>query len=473
MDESVERVTVHKRVIVVGLGQTGLSCVRFLNRRGYQVAVVDSRKNPPGQEELAANYPQVTLSAGSFDVDVLLSADEIVLSPGVALAEPALQKAVNNGIPVVGDIDLFCREVDAPIVAITGSNAKSTVTDLVGAMARAAQVKVKVGGNIGTPVLELLDADAEELNKTELYVLELSSFQLETTHDLKPAVATVLNVSEDHMDRYDGMQSYVAAKHRVFNGCQKLVVNRDDAMSHGLVGSLVETYSFGLSNDSANLKRQFGVIDVESVAHLAYEQIPLCKVSDLKIIGAHNVTNALAALALGLAVGLDMPAMLSALMEYKGLPHRCEMIGSWNQVEWFNDSKGTNVGATIAAIEGLNKIDCPEHKLILIAGGEGKGQDFSPLKVPVANNVRHTLLIGRDALGLKAEIKESTLCDSLIQAVEMAARFAQPGDRVVLSPACASFDMFAGYEDRGEQFVAAVKGLYSSTVADVALGGES
>ncbi|MBL4867488.1 MAG: hypothetical protein JKY67_14070 [Pseudomonadales bacterium] len=253
----------NRKMVVVGLGQTGLSCVRFLREKGFDVAVVDSRDTPPGKPELGNDYPEVSLTSGSFDVDVLLSADEIILSPGVALAEPALQKARKKGIPIVGDIDLFCREVDKPIVAITGSNAKSTVTDLVGAMARGSQSEVKVGGNIGTAVLDLLDDEADELGKTELYVLELSSFQLETTHDLAATVATVLNLSEDHMDRYDGMQPYVAAKHRVFNNCKKVVVNRDDPLAQPLVGKLVERYSFGLGEEQLTSPRDFGVMVVE------------------------------------------------------------------------------------------------------------------------------------------------------------------------------------------------------------------
>lgn len=467
---AIDRVAENRRMVVVGLGQTGYSCVRYLCSKGFDVAVVDSRENPPGAADLRRDFPQVSLNAGSLDVDILLSAGEIVLSPGVALAEPELQQARKEGIPIVGDIDLFCRVVSQPIVAITGSNAKSTVTELVGLMARESGLKVKVGGNIGIPVLDLLSA--EDSDQTELYVLELSSFQLETIHDMTPLVATVLNISEDHMDRYEGMQPYVAAKHRIFNGCHKIVVNRDDPLSQAIVGELVESYSFGVDVETDEKERvegqqkssrYFGILKAEGLSYLACGNRALMEVNQLGIMGKHNVANALAALALGSAAGLDMKAMLESLKSYRGLPHRCQWIGTWREVEWFNDSKGTNVGATLAAIEGLADVDSSmngSRQLILIAGGLGKGQDFSPLRAVVSEKVKHTLLIGEDALRLQEFMKESTVCNTLQQAVKLAAELAHGGDRVLFSPACASFDMFAGFEDRGDQFVTTVKALF-------------
>lgn len=438
--------------VVVGLGKTGLSCVRFLKSRGYPVAVNDTRDNPPGLAELRAEFPDVQVSLGKLDEQLLLSAREIVASPGISVKEPELASArLNAGIPIVGDIEVFVREVSAPIVAITGSNAKSTVTTLVGLMAQNAGIDVGVGGNLGTPVLDMLREKGEQA----LYVLELSSFQLETTHSLRAAVAVVLNMSEDHMDRYDSMQEYHAAKHRIFRNCQRFVVNRDDALTRPLIADSTPNVSFGLNAPDLN---QYGVLVEGGEKWLARGRDKLLPVAAMKIRGDHNVANALAALALGEAVNLPMDVMLATLREFRGLPHRCELVAEKDGVAWYNDSKGTNVGSTLAAINGLG--NAVRGKLILIAGGVGKGQDFTPLSAPLVKYAKALVLIGEDGPRIGAAVAGSVQkvsATTLRDAIEKCRALAADGDAVVLSPACASFDMFKNYEDRGQQFVATVR----------------
>jgi UDP-N-acetylmuramoylalanine--D-glutamate ligase len=438
--------------VVVGLGKTGLSCVRFLKSRGYPVAVNDTRENPPGLAELRTEFPEVETSLGKLDAELLLQAKEIVASPGISIKEPELIAARTSAdIPVVGDIDIFCREVSSPIVAITGSNAKSTVTTLVGLMAKNAGIDVGVGGNLGTPVLDMLRIKGEQA----LYVLELSSFQLETTHALKAAVAVVLNISEDHMDRYSSMGEYHQAKHRIFRNCQQYVVNRDDALTMPLIQSSLPKISFGLSTPDIN---QFGVLLEAGEKYLACGREKLMPVSQMKIRGDHNVANALAALALGEAVKLPMPVMLQTLREFSGLPHRCELVAEQDGIAWYNDSKGTNVGSTLAAINGLGA--AIKGRLIVIAGGVGKGQDFSPLSAPLVKYAKALILMGDDGAKIGAAVADSVekiSASSLQDALKKAKAQARNGDAVLLSPACASFDMFKNYEDRGQQFVAAVQ----------------
>ncbi|MGH8492391.1 MAG: UDP-N-acetylmuramoyl-L-alanine--D-glutamate ligase [Moraxellaceae bacterium] len=437
--------------VVVGLGKTGLSCVRFLKGRGYPVAVNDTRENPPGLAELRAEFPDVEVSLGKLDGALLLRAKEVVASPGISVKEPELLAARQAGIAVTGDVDIFCREVTAPIVAITGSNAKSTVTTLVGLMAEQAGINVGVGGNLGLPVLDMLRENGEQA----LYVLELSSFQLETTHALRAAVAVVLNISEDHMDRYSSMQEYHQAKHRIFRHSLRYVVNRDDPLTVPLMEETVPRVSFGLSAPDLN---QFGVLLSEGEKFLARGREKLLPISAMKIRGEHNVANALAALALGEAVNIPMAAMLQSLREFSGLPHRCELVSERDGIAWYNDSKGTNVGSTLAAINGLGA--AIKGKLILIAGGVGKGQDFTPLSAPLVKYAKALVLIGEDGPKISAAVADSVQkvnANTLRDAIEKAQALAANGDAVVLSPACASFDMFKNYEDRGQQFVATVK----------------
>jgi UDP-N-acetylmuramoylalanine--D-glutamate ligase len=437
--------------IVVGLGKSGMSLVRFLAQQGVRFAVADTRANPPELATLQRDYPQVEVRCGELDVDFLCRASELYVSPGLAIATPALQAAAARGVKLSGDIELFARHAKAPIIAITGSNAKSTVTTLVGEMAAAAGKKVAVGGNLGTPALDLLS------DEVELYVLELSSFQLETTDQLNAAVATCLNVSEDHMDRYAGMPQYHLAKHRIFRGAKQVVVNRDDALSRPLIADQVPCWEFGLGKPDF---KRFGLIEEGGEKFLAFQFDSLLPTSALKIRGAHNQSNALAALALGHAAGLPMAPMLATLQTFAGLAHRCQWVRELRGVSYYDDSKATNVGAALAAIEGLGADIA--GKLVLIAGGDGKGADFSALKAPVARFCRAVVLLGRDAELLAAALGDATpllRVGTLDEAVQRCAELAQPGDAVLLSPACASLDMFKNFEERGRLFAQAAEGL--------------
>lgn len=437
--------------IVVGLGKSGMSLVRFLANRGVSFAVADTREHPPELATLRRDYPQVEVRCGALDVEFLCRADELYVSPGLALATPALQQAAMRGVKLSGDIELFARNAKAPIVAISGSNAKSTVTTLVGEMAAAAGKRVAVGGNLGTPALDLLSDDVE------LYVMELSSFQLETTDQLGAEVATVLNISEDHMDRYTGLPAYHLAKHRIFRGARQVVVNRQDALTRPLIGEGVPCWTFGLNKPDRN---GFGLREENGEKYLAFQFDNLMPVRELKIRGGHNQANALAALALGHAVGLPFDAMLASLKTFAGLVHRCQWLRELNGVNYYDDSKATNVGAALAAIEGLGAdID---GKLVLIAGGDGKGADFTPLQAPVAAHCRAVVLLGRDADLLAATFGDSVplvRVTTLEEAVQRAADIAQEGDAVLLSPACASLDMFKNFEERGQLFARAVGDL--------------
>ena len=437
--------------IVVGLGKSGMSLVRFLAQQGVRFAVADTRANPPELATLQRDYPEVEVRCGELDVDFLCRASELYVSPGLALATPALREAAARGVKMSGDIDLFTRYAKAPIVAITGSNAKSTVTTLVGEMAAAAGRKVAVGGNIGTPALDLLSDDVE------LYVLELSSFQLETTERLGAEVATCLNISEDHMDRYDGMAQYHLAKHRIFRGARQVVVNRDDALSRPLIADQVPCWTFGLGKPDF---KRFGLIEENGEKQLAFQFEALMPTAELKIRGAHNQSNALAALALGHAVGLPFEAMLQTLRRFVGLPHRCQWVRELRGVGYYDDSKATNVGAALAAIEGLGADIA--GKLVLIAGGDGKGADFSALTAPVAKFCRAVVLLGRDAEQIAEALGDAAplvRVKTLDEAVQRCAELAQSGDAVLLSPACASLDMFKNFEERGRLFAQAAEGL--------------
>jgi len=438
--------------VVAGLGISGVSAVNFLHERGYQVAVTDSRAHPPGHDQIPVG---IQTSFGQLDTELLLQAEEIILSPGLAPQLPEIQQAIAKEIPVVGDIQLLRRATEVPIVAITGSNAKSTVTTLIGLMAKEAGKKVAVGGNLGRPALDLLK------DQPELIILELSSFQLETTSLLNAEVAVVLNMSEDHLDRHGDMLGYHAAKHRIFQGVKKVVFNRDDALSRPLVPDAVPVQSFGLNAPDMN---QYGVLcDTDGTLWLARGRERLLKSTEMYIQGTHNIANALACLALGEAIGLPLNSMLKTLKSFKGLAHRCEYVDTVNNVRYYNDSKGTNIGATLAAIEGLGAAIAPRKgKVVVILGGQGKGQDFKALRAAVQQYVKTVVLIGEDALKIEQSIEGSTeilKAATLQEAVQLCHAKADAEDVVLLSPACASFDMFKGYDDRGHQFVACVKVL--------------
>lgn len=439
--------------IVVGLGKSGLSVVRYLASQGASFAVVDTRSNPPELVSLQKDFPHVTVKCGELDVEFLCTAKVLYVSPGLDLKIPALQEAAQRGVKLSGDIDLFSQQAKAPIVAITGSNGKSTVTTLVGEMAKGAGKKVAVGGNLGEPALNLLADDIE------LYVLELSSFQLESCQQLNAEVATILNISEDHMDRYTEISDYSAAKQRIFLGAKQAVVNLDDPLSNPVaIDKSVTRWEY-----TTRLKlgfKGFNIDYLQGDGWLMFNSEPLIMLDELKIKGRHNWANALAALALGHAVGLPFEAMNETLANFKGLAHRCEWITEKNDVTYFDDSKATNVGAALAAIVGLGS--SMNGKLILIAGGDGKGADFNPLTDAIADYCRAVVLLGRDAPLIEKSLTHQTTrvyVKSIEDAVSEAARLAQSGDAVLLAPACASWDMFNGFAERGDLFAKAAREL--------------
>lgn len=434
------------RVVVLGLGMTGLSVVRYLTKKGITPVLLDSRDRPPAKDELIEKFPQVMFSFGGFDKTDLSKAKQLIVSPGISVSSEQIQVAKECGVEVIGDIELFARDAEAPVIAITGSNGKSTVTTLVGEIFDRSGFNAAVGGNIGVPALDLLDSNAD------VFVLELSSFQLETLYSLKPVAAVVLNISEDHMDRYDSYESYIAAKKRIYSGAKYPLVNRDDEIvSKMLTGNNV--ISFGLSEPGNN---EFGLRTVDAERWICKGNTALIKTDDLMIGGLHNISNVMAALALSDSFNLDQKSVQKALKNFKGLPHRMQRVGIKNGINWFNDSKATNVGAANAAITGLS------GNVILIAGGESKDADLTSLKEAVQNHVKTLILLGRDADKIEQAchgLTEIIHANNMHDAVHIASQSAVTGDNVLLSPACASFDMFDNYEHRGDVFSAAVKAV--------------
>ncbi|MDP2247813.1 MAG: UDP-N-acetylmuramoyl-L-alanine--D-glutamate ligase [Nitrosomonadales bacterium] len=445
-----------KRVLVLGLGDTGLSALRWLKRQGAILSVADTRESPPGLNAVQQEMPSVQIVLGPLQINLLQAQDLLVVSPGVPLATPEIQQAIASGVQAIGDVELFAqfRDPSAKMIAITGANGKSTVTTLVGEMCKAAGLKTVIAGNIGLPVLDTLDGEMPDV-----YVLELSSFQLETTYSLAVDAATVLNLSEDHMDRYDGMADYAAAKARIFQSGGVQVLNRQDAWSANMALSGRKVVTFG--DDAAQNADDFGLMRDGEKVWLMQGETRLIEASELKIAGLHNATNALAALALCRAIGLEFGSLLDTLRNFKGLPHRVEWVADIGGISFYDDSKGTNVGATCAALHGL-----PQN-VVLIAGGDGKGQDFMPLAASVKENARAVVLIGRDAIVIERALASAGVlmlkADSLEQAVEIAFKTALSGDAVLLSPACASFDMFRNYVHRAEVFCSAVHALASAS----------
>ncbi len=443
--------------LVVGLGATGLSCLRYLRKQGYDVECVDTRDNPPELQTLSRQYPEVKVSLGAFSQEIFVQHLEknslIVKSPGVAPLGSAFDAVNNSDTKIIGDIELFAQAVNImakPVIAITGSNGKSTVTTLVGEMCRAAGLNTAVGGNLGEPALDLLLQE-----NADLFVVELSSFQLETTYSLQPAASVVLNISADHMDRYESLDQYAAAKRFVYNNANSIVVNRDD--SRTIFNSAKNVYQFGLGHPSNDC--EFGFADKDGERYLAVGDRLLIPVSELGIKGEHNALNVLAAMALLVAAGYELnDAVINVARVFEGLPHRSELVGTWNGVRWINDSKGTNVGATVASIAG------EETPIVLIAGGRGKQADFSPLKPAVQCKCRAVILFGEDADLIARAIDNATVvyrAADLRQAVCLAQEFAVAGDCVLFSPACASFDMFASFVKRGERFKELVRELHA------------
>ena len=434
--------------VIVGLGVTGLSCVRYLRGRGFRLAVTDSRAEPPGLADLTALDPSIPVSVGRLDATLLADAVCVVASPGVPLSDPFFEAARARGLTICGDVELFALAVDAPVVGITGTNGKSTVTTLVGRMAERAGLRVRVGGNLGTPALDLLRESQTAAAPAQLYVLELSSYQLEAVSSLALTAATVLNVTPDHMDRYESVADYAGAKARIFSRCDTAVLNMDDPRVVAMPRRAAKVTGFSLREGGADWCLADGWL-----VRLGVRLMPL---SSMKIKGLHNAANALAALALGEAVGLPMDIMLDTLAQFPGLPHRSQWVADVGGVSYVDDSKGTNVGATLAAVEGM------PGPLVMIAGGDGKGQDFTPLAAAFRGKVHHAVLIGRDAAAIEAVVRavcSTERCVTLPDAVRAAARVARPGDTVLLSPACASLDMFRNYAHRGEVFAGSVKEL--------------
>jgi UDP-N-acetylmuramoylalanine--D-glutamate ligase len=447
MNAALMAKTETKRALVVGLGLTGVSCARHLIARGYDVSVVDTRAEPPKLDELKREFPHVTVHTGGLPARLFDDPGLLVVSPGVSVKEPAIARAISAGALAIGDIELFAREATAPVIAITGANGKSTVTALTGEMCRRAGLQTAVGGNIGVSALSLL-GDREP----DVYVLELSSFQLETTHSLNARAATVLNISPDHMDRYSDIGEYAEAKARVFRGNGTMVLNADDSKVMRMRQSGRRTVSFSLGRPAD--AQDYGLDEIRGETWLVHGTKPLMAAREVPLAGRHNLANVLAAMALAETAGVVSDDACAAVREFKGLHHRTELVAERDGVRWYDDSKGTNVGATVAALNGMTA------PVILIAGGDGKGQDFSELRPACAQHARAVVLIGRDAPLIEAALGNAVTvrrAKDMHEAVRFAAGLAQSGDVVLLSPACASFDMFRNYEHRAEVFRAAVR----------------
>jgi len=433
-------------VLIVGLGVTGLSCLRFLQRQGIALRVTDSRSNPPGLDTVVREMPDVQRFIGGFDASAIAGCEMAVLSPGVALSDPYVREIQRHGIPVIGDIELFCRYAKAPILAITGSNGKSTVTALVGEMVAAAGLKVGVGGNIGVPALDLLDDD-----EADAFALELSSFQLETTAHLNARAATILNVSQDHLDRYPGIDAYRRAKQRIFAGAETLVLPMDESAPDGMTGRAMVHFSL---EEPAN--GDFGIGVEHGVRYLMRGPERLMPVDQVPLSGEHNVLNVLAAMALASALGLPVPTMVAAVRAFHGLPHRMQEVMNRDDIIWIDDSKATNTGAAEAALKGIGR------PVVLIAGGQAKGADLSALAGAAAGRVHTAILMGVDAALVRRTLEGVCaihMVEDMTQAVAVAHVCARPGDAVLLSPACASLDMFASYAARGDAFARALREL--------------
>ncbi len=440
----------HYDAVVVGLGKTGLSCVRYLSKQGLNIAVTDSREDPPQLISLKSEFGSIPVYLGNISAKVLLASDQIILSPGVSLENKSVKKAIDHGIPVIGDVELFCQQVQAPIIAISGSNGKSTVTTLVAEMTHNAGLKTCVGGNLGTPVLELLDKPVPDV-----YVLELSSFQLETTFSLNAHASVVLNVTPDHMDRYESLDEYTGAKNKIYSGQGLMVINQDDKAVSAMSDDSRESISYSLSRPEEN---NFGVMIDNNELWLCQGDNKIIKKDELVIKGEHNIANALASMALASSVNVPANTIIETLKAFKGLQHRCQLVKTINDVSWYNDSKATNVGACIASIKGL----CDLGEIILIAGGDSKGADLSSLASVVNQNVKHVLLMGIDANKLADVIRKNVSFEFVVdmdEAVNCASQIATRGDLVLLAPACASLDMYDNFQQRGDAFVSAVNTL--------------
>ena len=440
----------HYDAVIVGLGKTGLSCFRYLSNQGLNVAITDSREEPPELLELRAEFESASVYLGQINEQVLLASDQIILSPGVSLDNKSIKLSVENNIPVFGDIELFCQKAQAPIIAVSGSNGKSTVTTIVAEMTRLAGLKTYVGGNIGIPALDLLSDSSPDL-----YVLELSSFQLETTYSLNAHASVVLNVSPDHMDRYLSLKDYANTKKRIYSGQGLMVLNKDEEYIHSIMDSKRDTIYFSLDAPEGE---NFGLINHNNEVWLSQGNEKIINKNQLKIKGEHNISNALAAMALAGAVNVPTNIMADVLKNFTGLEHRCQLVREIDNVSWYNDSKATNVGACIASITGL----CELGNIILIAGGDSKGADLSGLNPIVKKYIKRVFLFGIDANKL-ADVMGSDVdkefVNNMNEAVKGASKIADPDDIVLLAPACSSLDMYKNYQQRGDAFISAIDAL--------------
>lgn len=433
------------KVLVVGLGVTGMSVAKYLKALEFQFAVIDSRERPQKVEEFFKEFPDTPVFLGGFDESAFKVATHLIVSPGVSLNEKAIIKAIAGGSKILSDIDLFACSVDVPIIAITGSNGKSTVTTMVGEMAKTAGIEAGVGGNLGTPALDLLEQNAK------MYVLELSSFQLERTSALNAATATVLNVTSDHLDRHTNLTEYAMEKQRVFRGDGVMIINIDDALVSSMKKTDRKTVTFSIKTEA-----DYYLQVKDGIECLMHKGISLMPLFDLPVEGRHNAANALAALALGAAVGMNEQAMCSALRKFKGLAHRMQKVAKIDGVTWINDSKATNIGACVAALQGYDR------KVILIAGGDAKGADMNELEQVVKEKAKSVVLMGKDAAKIKQALNDCVpvyLAENMAQAVGIAAGLAESGESVLLSPACASLDQYKNYQERGDKFTKAVLDL--------------
>ncbi|REL31902.1 UDP-N-acetylmuramoyl-L-alanine--D-glutamate ligase [Thalassotalea euphylliae] len=450
-----------KRIVVLGLGLTGMSFVRFLTNNGLSCAVNDSRAQHPAFAEFAVNYPECQLYIGQWHREVIAQADILLVSPGVDITLPEIAENISASAQVWGDVELYARLKDTACVAVTGSNGKSTVVNLLHHIGQKLGVDTQLGGNVGVPVLDTIN------ESPELLILELSSFQLETISSLKPLVASVLNLSDDHLDRHKTMAIYTELKQRIYHGAEFAVFNAEDSATLPTTDINACSFSQSMPISSApahsDLEKHFGVISHQGQAYLAKGEQPLIAAAELPIAGLHNAANCLAALAIGEQLGWEMVKMLQAIKSYRGLAHRCQPVASEDGIRWINDSKATNVGATLAALAGLAPSLAADQKLYLIAGGEGKGADFTPLAPVIAQHVAHVFALGKDQQQILALSENSTAVDSIEQAIAHCKKQARAGDVVMLSPACASIDMFANFAERGNAFAAAVANVASKS----------
>ena len=453
----------HFDTLVLGLGRTGLSCVNYLAGLGERIGVADTRQDPPGLPDLERRHADTPFFAGEFSPELLCRARRLVVSPGIAPGHPAIRAAARAGVEILGDVEIFCRNANAPLVAVTGSNGKSTVVSLLAQMLERAGLRAGLGGNIGTPALDLLAEPAPDY-----YVLELSSFQLETLRSHRPAAAAVLNVSADHLDRHESMEDYAQAKQNVYAGDGAMIINLDDDTVRAMQRPGRRTVSYSLARPDAD----FRAGDRNGETWLVHGDEMLIRQSELRIHGLHNLANVLACLALGRALDLPLPAMLEAARDFSGLPHRCERVAASNGVDWINDSKGTNVGATLAALRGLGQ---ERSNMVLVAGGDGKGADFSPLADAIGAHVKAVILMGKSAQDIAAIVPPGNpvfYATGMDAAVSTASRLAQAGDTVLLSPACASTDMFTDFAERGDAFKHSVAGLTAGSRGQSKISGE-